>query len=112
MKTAKAFLNGSELLQCVYLADSFFKRLKGLLFTKGLDPSAGLLLKPCSQIHTIGMGYPIDAVYIDKDGKVVKKDGDIAPGRMLPFVKGCRQVLEFAAGASQPVRIGDTITIK
>lgn len=47
-------------------ADNFFKRLKGLLFTKEITESEGLLLKNCKQVHTFGMNYDIGVFYLDK----------------------------------------------
>ena len=80
------------------IADSFPKRARGLLGRDGLPPGEGLLIPRCNAIHTFFMSYPIDAVFLDKEGRAVKTVRNIRPWR--PFVWGgfrARQVLETAA---------------
>lgn len=54
-----------------------FSRLRGLL-GRQLAPDGGLMLTPCSCIHTIGMRYAIDAVYLDRAYQVLRVDHAIA----------------------------------
>ncbi|MFV1921976.1 MAG: DUF192 domain-containing protein [Methylotenera sp.] len=53
------------------LADNFFSRLRGLLWSKPINQSEGLLIVPCNSIHTIGMQYAIDIVFLSPDFQVV-----------------------------------------
>lgn len=80
------------------VADSFWLRLKGLLGKKGLKPGEGLLIKPCSQIHTFFMAFPIDVIYLDGEGRILEAVQGMAPGQAGPWVRGCKQVLELPAG--------------
>ena len=55
-----------------------------------------MLLTPCSEIHTIGMRYPIDALYLDQQGRVLRIDASLKPGRILPRQSGAKHVLGVA----------------
>jgi uncharacterized membrane protein (UPF0127 family) len=96
----------------VYLASGFFKRLFGLLAFKPLKESEGLLIKDCRSIHTMWMRYRIDAVFIDKKGRVIAMHEDLAPFRFSPFIRGACSVLELKAGSAgrASIRIGDIIS--
>lgn len=65
----------------VRLADSYLSRLSGLLGKKRLSDSEGLLLTRCPAVHTIGMRYPLDLVFMDKQGKVLKCQEGVKPCR-------------------------------
>jgi uncharacterized membrane protein (UPF0127 family) len=82
----------------VEVAGSFRSRLAGLLGRKGLPAGGGLLLTPCSSIHSFLMEFTFDAVFLDGDGRVVLAVRDIEPGRMIKPVAGASQVLELPAG--------------
>lgn len=79
------------------LANTFFSRLRGLLGTKRLMPGEGLIIKPCSSIHTIGMAYNIDALFIDKNNCILKVAADIGPGRFATCSSSV-YVIELPAG--------------
>jgi uncharacterized protein len=81
----------------VRVADRFWNRALGLLVGAPLDLTEGLLIAPCSSIHTIGMRYAIDAVFIDRDGRVLRVCPDVRVGRMR-FAPGARAVLELRSG--------------
>lgn len=65
-KTQEAFL-----ALRVQVADTVLGRLIGLLGKRSLKPEAGVWIVPGNSIHTIGMLFTIDAVFIDKNFKVV-----------------------------------------
>lgn len=75
-------------------ADSFFTRLRGLMFRPALPPGGGLLLVPEHSIHTFFMRFPIDVLYLDGGNRVLRLDESVAPNRVGPFVRGCAAVLE------------------
>jgi uncharacterized membrane protein (UPF0127 family) len=77
-------------------ARGFAGRTVGLLGTSGLPRGRGLLLRTC-QVHTIGMRFTIDAVYIAKGGRIVRVR-TLGPGRIGPLVVSARWVLELAEG--------------
>lgn len=102
---------GARLLHSVAVADTFLTRLRGLLFRPMPAAGEGLLLTRCGQIHTFGMRYAIDALFLSKDGDVLHIERRLAPGRAGPFVAGCRQVLELSAGEAERcgIREGDRL---
>ncbi|MCU7946455.1 MAG: DUF192 domain-containing protein [Candidatus Thiodiazotropha sp. (ex Cardiolucina cf. quadrata)] len=81
----------------VLLADSYLSRLRGLLGKKQLSDSEGLLLKRCATVHTVGMRYPLDLVFMDKRGKVLKCQEGVKPFRTAG-VRGAYYTLELNQG--------------
>ncbi len=88
---------GKTLARDARLADSFFTRLKGLLGTKSLLAGEGLVIRPCSGIHTFGMNYSIDVVFAAADDRVARTATCLEPGRLLAC-HGSRYVIELPAG--------------
>src|SRR5258708_3763044 len=62
----------AELAHCVDVADHGAKRRKGLLGRERLSAGEGLWIVPCEAVHTFGMQFPIDLVYLDRDMRVKK----------------------------------------
>ena len=102
--------NGDVVCDRCVVAASPFSRMKGLLGRSELRPGEGLLLRPASAIHTFFMRFPIDAVFLDRDWRVVGVAGDVAPWRTAGR-KGAKAVLELSAGESarRGVRPGDRL---
>jgi uncharacterized membrane protein (UPF0127 family) len=82
----------------VEVANSFRARLMGLLGRAGLPEGGGLLLTPCSSIHSFLMEFAFDALFLDVDNKVLLALSEIGPGRIIKPVAGAVQVLELPAG--------------
>jgi uncharacterized membrane protein (UPF0127 family) len=81
----------------VRIADHFVARALGLLVGAPLDLAEGLMIAPCASIHTIGMRYPIDVVFIDREARVLRVCAEVRAGRMR-FAPSARGVLELRAG--------------
>jgi uncharacterized membrane protein (UPF0127 family) len=82
------------------IADSGPKRSKGLLGRTGLGPGEGLWIVPCESVHTIGMQFPIDLVYLDRKQRVKKVRSNV-PGWRLSACLSAHSVIELAAGVVQ-----------
>ena len=82
-------------------ADTFMKRLVGLLGRDGMEEDEALWITPCKGIHTMGMRFPIDALFLDDRLKVVGVREHVAPWKSTGFIKGAASVLELPAGAVQ-----------
>jgi uncharacterized membrane protein (UPF0127 family) len=78
-------------------------RMRGLLGHRGLAQGEGLLLQPAGSIHTFFMRFPIDAVFLDGDRRVLRVASDVRPWRAAG-AKNSREVLELAAG--EAARVG------
>jgi len=97
----------------LHLAITFFRRLKGLLGTKCLPEGEALLIRPCSSIHTIGMRYPIDVLFMTTDDRVLKIAASVPPGRTAA-ARGSSYVLELPAGMAVKTETaaGDRLVIQ
>ncbi len=95
------------------LADSFLARARGLLGRSDLAPGEGLVIRPCNAVHTLGMAFAIDVVYLDAASRVLRVVGNLRPWRLGPVVRGSRVVVELPAGtvAATGTRPGDVIEL-
>lgn len=91
--------NGDVVCDRCVVADSPASRLKGLLGRSELRPGEGLLLRPASAIHTCFMRFAIDAVFLDRDWRVVAISDDVGPWRATGR-RGAKAVLELPSGES------------
>lgn len=94
------------------VADRMFKRMRGLLGRKMLEPADGLWITPCNSIHMFFMRFAIDAVFIDKNGYVVRVHHHLQPWRMARGGKHAHSVFELPAGRAGQfnIRVGDRLT--
>jgi uncharacterized membrane protein (UPF0127 family) len=106
--------NGAELVNHLATADTFFKRLKGLMFSKSLPAGHGLLIRPCQSIHTYFMKYSIDVLYLSNDFEIVGLDETLKPAKVGKYQKRAHSVLELPAGTIRKTEtnIGNYLTIK
>lgn len=86
-----------ELAGKARLADCFLMRLKGLLGTKNLPKGEALIIKPCSSVHTIGMSYAIDVLFVSEQNIVLKVVKNLPPWRAAAC-RGSAYVVELPAG--------------
>ena len=82
----------------VEVADRGAKRRKGLLGRDGLGPGEGLWIVPCESVHTVGMRFRIDLVYLDRR-KRVRKVRSVVPPWRLSACLSAHSVIELPAGA-------------
>jgi len=96
---------------CV-VADSPWARSKGLLGRASLAEDEGILLRPGSSIHMFFMRFPIDAVFLDRELRVLHVAVNLKPWR-LASKRGAKAVLELPAGrcARAGVREGDRLFV-
>lgn len=88
----------AELAGDAAVASSWWRRGIGLMGARALDPGGGLVIVPCSSIHTWFMRFPIDAVFVAADGRVVRVGHAIRPWRAGPIALSARFVVELPAG--------------
>jgi uncharacterized membrane protein (UPF0127 family) len=105
--------DGSIVCERCAVADTFMTRSRGLLGRRALPAGDGLLLSPGSSIHTFFMRFPIDAVFLDRDLRVVGVAANLRAWR-LAGRKGAKRVLEVAAGEAElrGIRDGDQLSLK
>jgi uncharacterized membrane protein (UPF0127 family) len=78
-------------------ADTFLARFRGLLGRGGLGEGEGLWIVPCGSIHTCFMRFPIDVLFLDREGRVTALSRSLPPWRAAGS-KGGVSVLELPAG--------------
>lgn len=105
---------GREVCENALMADTFLKRLKGLLGRKYLNDKESMVIHPCSGIHTFFMKFNIDLVFLDGEKNIIKKIEDIAPNKVVKNVKNARYVIEMDSKNSNigEYVIGDTLKIE
>jgi uncharacterized membrane protein (UPF0127 family) len=85
-------------------AESPLQRMRGLLGKPFLEIDEGLLLRPAASIHTMFMRFPIDAVFVDDEGRVLRVAERLKPWRTAA-AKGAKAVVELPAGTAETVGI-------
>ncbi len=92
------------------VADNIFKRLRGLLGRASLPEGSGMLFRGESSIHSAFMRFRFDAVFMDRELRVVGLAEDIPPWRARA-AKGSRNILELRAGeiSRTGLAIGDQL---
>ena len=98
----------------VIVTTSLFARMRGLLGRKSLGSDTAMVIDPCSSIHTLGMRFAIDVLFLDSKNRITAIARDVKPGRF--WVSGgwqVRRVIESEAGCLDlsRLRIGDTIEL-
>lgn len=102
---------GTVVAEHVQVARSLWARTRGLMLRPPLPPGTGLLIDPCSSIHSMWMRFPIDVLYLDRDDVVVRIAEAMPPWRIGPLFTGARYVIELPPGtirASQ-TSVGDQL---
>lgn len=97
------------------VADTHWTRLRGLLGVRSSDfrNGSGLWIVPCHGVHTLGMGFPIDVVYLDRVMTVIHIQHDLQPWRFAPVRAQAASVLELPCRTAAETRtaVGDRIEI-
>jgi uncharacterized protein len=105
----------SYLATALAVADTHWTRLRGLLGLRSSDfrNGSGLWIVPCHGVHTLGMGFPIDVVYLDRAMTVIHVQSDLRPWRFAPVRTQAASVLElpFRTAAETRTAVGDKIEI-
>lgn len=81
------------------------------MFTKKLSPQSGILIYPCSAIHTYFMNYSIDVLYLDINNTIIAIDEGMKPGKIGRIVKGAVAVVEINCGKAKEThtKVGQTV---
>jgi uncharacterized membrane protein (UPF0127 family) len=87
------------------LAANPLTRARGLLGRKGLAADEGMFFRPAGSIHMFFMRFAIDAVFCDRDLRVVGVARELKPWRTASR-KGAKVVVELAVGAADGLEPG------
>ena len=114
MQEARALIRnltkGTVLADKAGVADTSEKRRTGLLKHTGLASGEGLWIKPTEGVHTFGMKFAIDVVFVNKKGLVVKLRPNMVKRRIALCLRA-KSVVELPVGAIQTSRteVGDQL---
>lgn len=103
----------TEIANRLEIADHGARRRKGLLGRAGLANGEGLWIVPCEAVHTFGMQFPIDLVYLDRRNRVVKTRTHVRPGRLSACLSA-HSVVELPTGTVRDTltKAGDALELK
>jgi uncharacterized membrane protein (UPF0127 family) len=97
----------------VKVADTPASRLRGLLGKMRLRSNEGLWMFPSRGIHTIGLMFPIDVIYLDSQLRIVHLIESLGPLRVTSLRLHCESVLELPVRTiyESGTQIGDQLMI-
>ena len=90
---------GVVLADSAGIADTSKTRRTGLLKHSKFEPGDGLWIVPCEAVHTFGMNFPIDVLFLSKKRKVLKIRKNMVSRRMAMCWRAS-SVLELPAGTA------------
>lgn len=105
---------GTILADRAWEAVGFFQRFRGLMGRPDLEVGEGLWIEPCNSIHMFFMRFPIDVLFLDAHGQVVRFLPQLAPWRVSGLYPKARGVLELPAGVgtASGTQEGDTVRLE
>lgn len=94
------------------VADDSRKRRTGLLKHTSLEPGQGLWIVPSEGVHSFGMKFTIDVLFLDKKRRVRKMRASMVP-RRIALCLMAHSVLELPEGtiADTGTQVGDQLEI-
>jgi uncharacterized membrane protein (UPF0127 family) len=110
---AENVTTGRVIATRVKIAQDFRSRSVGLLNRTSFSEDEGLLIKPCNSIHTFFMKFPIDVLFLDKYGKIVRTVEGLVPWRFAGSLGSAYMVLELATGKieKQGIKTGEIVKV-
>jgi uncharacterized membrane protein (UPF0127 family) len=105
--------NGAILGEAIEVAWTAVQKAKGLLGRECLEDGQGLLFRPAASLHTFFMQFPIDIIYTDKDGKVLKLASAVRPFKLVAAPWRSHIALELPVGTIERsmTRTGHRLTV-
>jgi uncharacterized membrane protein (UPF0127 family) len=88
-------VDGGELT--LHVARAIGERRRGLARMEPMPPDRALRIPRCRSVHTFGMRFALDLVWLDRSGRVLRIDRDVRPGRVRTCLRA-RSVVEAVAG--------------
>jgi uncharacterized membrane protein (UPF0127 family) len=87
-------------------------RRTGLLKHDTLPAGDALVIAPCGAVHTFFMRFPIDLVFVDRDGRVLKTRERVAPWRVAGSLRAFATI-ELPAGTLERTKTarGDVLSV-
>lgn len=106
MKIEQHILTLSGEQVSVMIADTFWLRLRGLLLRSKLSANECMLLTKCRSIHTLGMHYRLDVIFLDESGVVTQVNKGVRPFGAVSAGKETKSVVEFVSNQATIAQVG------
>ena len=96
------------------VAETSLSRMVGLLGKQALEPGTGLIIFPSQAVHTVGMQFPIDVVFVDRQWRVTGMRPGMVPSRMSKVHWKAKCVVELPIGVigRSATAVGDQLEIE
>lgn len=78
------------------VAETWRKRMRGLMGVRSMPDNLALWIRPCNAIHTFGMYFDLSVYFIDRKVQIIKVHPRVKPGRLL-ICAGASSVVEMIA---------------
>ena len=103
--TALVDAQGNIVIPHIECAMTLWARTIGLIGCTSLASESGYWIEPCRGVHTWGMRFVLDVVYLGADGTVLRLFKRVPPWRLCPLLLEAHAVLELPAGSIAHYRI-------
>lgn len=102
------------LLENLQIADNFIKRSVGFMGRKHPEVEEGIIITPCSWIHTCFMKFDIDVIFLDNSWRVIRIVKGLKPFKIDQRVRNSIYVIEIPTnfGVADKIRINDQLKIQ
>jgi uncharacterized membrane protein (UPF0127 family) len=99
----------SSLGEAIEVAATSAQRARGLLGRECLNDGQGLMFKGCSSLHTFFMSFPIDILFLDRHGKVLKTAIAVNPFKLVRAPLRAYYAIELPVGVIEKsaTQVGD-----
>ena len=113
MRRAVNATRNKTLANSLWVADTFFSSLLGLMGKRQLPAGEGLWICPCQSVHSMWMRFPIDVIFLNNQKSIIHLIENMKPFRISKYVHTARSVLELPARTIQATQtqVGDQIDI-
>ncbi|MGH8976980.1 MAG: DUF192 domain-containing protein [Acidimicrobiia bacterium] len=104
-------VRGDDVLAAAEVVVTRQQRRRGLMQRDALE--GVMVIRPCRQVHTFGMRFPLDVAFCDRYGFVLHT-ATMTPRRVSRFVWRSYFAIEASAGAFDRwgLRLGDVVEVK
>ena len=101
---------GRIIAERLQIADTFWKRIARLLGRDEMLLDEGVLIMPAKTINTYFFSFPVDVLFLDREGRVVRLADNVMPWQTL-HESGASSIVELSAGAlcRRGCRVGDHV---
>ncbi|MHB1419227.1 MAG: DUF192 domain-containing protein [Bacillota bacterium] len=96
------------------IANTFWKRFKGLLGRREFPLGSAMVIRPCNSVHTVAMRFSIDVIFIDRECRIIRMIHQMRPNRFSPIIRKAAAVVELPAGTlkTSSTKMGDRVKVE